>query len=239
MSVTFLDNTDRVELETLIDQVRDEIPKNATVTDGQIAAAVEAYFAENPIEIPGGSAGITTAQINALDELFRIAAYTKDASEKYAAFRVAFGLDGSAGEDDGADSTDWELVRVVGADEIVYGKNIFGNANNKRASYYTMDIPVGSGYKYKITVDYTGTDVPTGSAVIAPKSYTEMPTSGIGMLFTQGFTELDETGSFEITVTEETISAVSLLGWLAFSYEATTTFSSGIQSVTITRKAVS
>lgn len=53
-----------------------------------------------------GHGGLTTAQIIALDELFCIGVYTADASGKYAAFRQAFGLNGSgdSGEDSGDDT---------------------------------------------------------------------------------------------------------------------------------------
>jgi hypothetical protein len=44
------------------------------VTEEQIAAAVEEYFAEHPIDIPSGGGGLTTAQISAMDDLIRIAA---------------------------------------------------------------------------------------------------------------------------------------------------------------------
>ena len=40
----------------------------------------------------GGGAGLTTAQINALDGMFKVAAYTEDVSGAYAAFKTAFGL---------------------------------------------------------------------------------------------------------------------------------------------------
>lgn len=39
---------------------------------------------------------MTTAQANALDELFKIAVYTENASAAYAAFRTAFGLSGGS-----------------------------------------------------------------------------------------------------------------------------------------------
>lgn len=53
------------------------------------------------------SGGLTTAQAMALDGMFKIAAYTADASDAYAAFRKAFGLDDSGGGDnDGGDTGD-------------------------------------------------------------------------------------------------------------------------------------
>lgn len=43
------------------------------------------------------TSGLTTAQINALDGLFKIGAYTEDASAAYAAFKTAFGISDSEG----------------------------------------------------------------------------------------------------------------------------------------------
>ena len=45
-------------------------------------------------ELAGSGSGLTQQQIDALDGMFRIAAYTADASAQYAAFRRAFGLEG-------------------------------------------------------------------------------------------------------------------------------------------------
>lgn len=56
MSVTFLTNEDRTELEGLIEELKNNGP-DGTVTDEQIADAVEDYFTEHPIE---GKSGVYT-----------------------------------------------------------------------------------------------------------------------------------------------------------------------------------
>lgn len=56
MSVTFLTNEDRTELEGLIEELKNNSP-DGTVTDEQIADAVEDYFTEHPIE---GKSGVYT-----------------------------------------------------------------------------------------------------------------------------------------------------------------------------------
>lgn len=85
-------------------QLQDQIGqiKQESITEEAIAAVVAAYLEENPI---GGSdssqnVALTTAQINALDGLFKIAAYTEDARAAYAAFQSAFGLSGGEEPDD-------------------------------------------------------------------------------------------------------------------------------------------
>lgn len=50
------------------------------------------YILRTVNALPDAGGGLTTAQISALDGLFKIAAYTEDASGAYAAFRNAFGI---------------------------------------------------------------------------------------------------------------------------------------------------
>ena len=194
--------------------------------------------------------GLTIAQINALDDLFRTAAYTTDVSGKYAAFRQVFGL-ADPSEPDVPDvpvdpdvpSDGWEVVRVVGADEITYGTNIWGTTAGKRAVYNKMDIPVEEGYKYKLTAVHPNVTTLSGGVVIAPGDATTKPSNGNVILLDTGWSVLDESGSFEITITSETVKDVTKLGWLAFNYKVTATNDApnvgSIESVTISRKAVS
>lgn len=164
--VIFLTDADKKELQGLIEQVRAEIPESAEVTDEQIAAAVEAYFAEHPVV---GGEGLTTAQITALDELFKIAAYKADASAKYAAFRQAFGLDEPSEPDEpdvpvepdepDVPSGEWETVRVLTTDDIKYGVHLTNQAQLTRATYNALDIPAEKGYTYKVESEVTSSNL--------------------------------------------------------------------------------
>lgn len=50
-------------------------------------------LSEEIANIPGGGSGLTTAQVNALDGMFKVAAYIKaDVSAEYSAFKTAFGI---------------------------------------------------------------------------------------------------------------------------------------------------
>lgn len=49
---------------------------------------------------PSGTSGLTTAQVNALDGMFKIAAYTTDAADAYAAFKTAFGIEDAPAPDE-------------------------------------------------------------------------------------------------------------------------------------------
>ena len=51
-----------------------------------------------------GSGGLTTAQVTALDGMFKIASFNADPTGAYSAFKTAFGLDASGGGDTGEDT---------------------------------------------------------------------------------------------------------------------------------------
>ncbi len=86
------------QLQTEINQL-----KKQPITETQIAAGIAAYLAENPIEAPEApqSSALTSAQIAALDGMFKIAAYAENASAAYAAFQTAFGIGGDSSGDSG------------------------------------------------------------------------------------------------------------------------------------------
>ncbi len=155
-----------------------------TVTIGATSVTVTAV----PLASGGGSgAGLTAEQITAIDELLRIAAYTEDASSKYAAFRQAFGLDETGGGDSGGDEPDvpvepdapgdvvvpegFSLVRHITSDELTYGygldeqKPVYGYilANSARACYALFDIPVEYGYIYKFSFVSTAANSQIGT----------------------------------------------------------------------------
>jgi hypothetical protein len=191
----------------------------------------------NKIEVGGG---MTAEQIPTVDELFRIGAYTSDASAPYAAFRAAFGLSGSG--DTGEDEPpigDWETLCIIRSDCITYGANSYGTLGMQRASYTRMDIPVELNYAYKIEVSYTGTELLSGAATVFDKNLTS-PNVG-GVLLSQ-WVDLDESCTYEITVTEDKVTDPALVGWLGMSFRVTATDTcpakGSIQQITIYRKAV-
>ena len=125
------------------------------LTPEQQAQARENIGAVGVDDLPSVEAGgLTIAQINALDGLFRTAAYTTDASGKYAEFRVAFGLD-EPSEPDVPDvpSGDWETVRVLTSDEIKYGTHVTNQSWPNRCTYSNLDIPVAVGYIYRAVTE--------------------------------------------------------------------------------------
>lgn len=82
------------------DEIAEKIVEGGGVTDAQIEAAVDKYMAKNP------SAGITSAQIEALDWMFSVAVYKTDPTSAYAAFKAAFGITDSTDPDEPDEPTE-------------------------------------------------------------------------------------------------------------------------------------
>ena len=64
-------------------------------------AVTGSYDGSEPLtaEIPSGGSGLTTAQVNALDGMFKVCAFIKDdVSAEYTEFKTAFGIADSGGE---------------------------------------------------------------------------------------------------------------------------------------------
>ena len=77
-----------------IPTVDSTLTKSGQAADAAVVGNRLSALSKEIANLPGGGSGLTTAQITALDGLFKIAAYTEDASTAYSAFKVAFGLDG-------------------------------------------------------------------------------------------------------------------------------------------------
>ena len=100
------------------------------------------------------TSGLTTAQINALDGMFKVAAYddSKDVSGAYAAFKAAFGLSGG---ESGGDVTTYtitaELVNVTSSNSAT---------SVTEGASYTATLTAADGYKLDaVSVLMGGVDV--------------------------------------------------------------------------------
>ena len=74
-----------VELDTTLTQ-------SGKAADAKAVGDRLSVLSDEIANLSSGGAGLTTAQINALDGMFKVAAYTEDVSGAYAAFKTAFGL---------------------------------------------------------------------------------------------------------------------------------------------------
>lgn len=82
------------------------------------------------VEKPGGGSGqnvaLSTAQINALDGMFRVCAYddSKDVSGAYAAFKTAFGIAGEPGEEEDPDTPVTPEKTLTGISAVYSGGDV-------------------------------------------------------------------------------------------------------------------
>lgn len=93
---------------------------NSTILSAEHLQHIEDGIYQNSVDIenlksnPDSSQNVTltTAQINALDGMFKVCAFVQeDVSAQYNAFRVAFGLD-SSGDDSDGDTTEKTLTSI-------------------------------------------------------------------------------------------------------------------------------
>lgn len=95
----------------------------------------------------GGGAGMTKAQVNALDGLFKIAAYKEDASAAYAAFRSAFGLDDDPVVPDEPDEPDEPVVTTYTVTNNLTNVTSDNDAASvSSGSYYSANLTAEDGY---------------------------------------------------------------------------------------------
>lgn len=147
------------------DEIAEKIVEGGGITDAQIEAAVDKYMTKNP------SAGITSAQIEALNGMFAIATYKTDPTSAYAAFKAAFGITDSTDPDEPDKTTYAITTSLTGctisndAASITEGESY--SATLTAADGYTLDgatVSITMGGT-DITADaYSGGQITIGSA---------------------------------------------------------------------------
>ena len=76
-------------------------------------------------KIPSEVGGLTPAQISALDGMFKVAAYTKDVTAEYTAFKAAFGIeDGGTEEPDEPETPDTPTVTLTSISATYSGGDV-------------------------------------------------------------------------------------------------------------------
>ena len=122
-----------------------DAPSGGTVDQEQIKQAVNDYLEENP---PSGmtaeekeqldkntedisslseeiaklqTSGLTTAQVNALDDMFKKCAFTGNVSAEYTAFKQAFGIESGGGEEEPTDKTLTSISVTYAGGEVTVG----------------------------------------------------------------------------------------------------------------------
>ena len=121
----------------------------------------------------GGGSGqnvtLTTAQINALDDMFKVCAFIKDdVSAEYNAFKTAFGITDSGGEDEPnePEKTLTSISAVYSGGDVVEGTAVndltgivvtahYSDGTSETVTDYTLSGPIADGSNI-ITVSYGG-----------------------------------------------------------------------------------
>lgn len=104
------------------------------------------------------TSGLTTAQVNALDGLFKLAAYTEDASDAYAAFKTAFGLSDSEGGGETPDVPDEpDATTYTVTNNLTNVAN--SNSDTTATGFYRATLSVADGYNINVIVTMGGVDV--------------------------------------------------------------------------------
>lgn len=163
--------------------------------------------------ITGDGVGITQEQINALDGLFKITAYTMDASSAYAAFTKAFKIGGSGG---GSEEPSGDRYSVT--NNLTNVTNDSSITSVEKGSGYTANLTIADGCLLsKLTITMGGIDITdsvygegyilipevTGNVVITAVAVEPklVETSGVGGQYVTMYSGADNTTPSVVTGT--------------------------------------
>lgn len=139
------------------------------------------------VPVGGGGSGLTVAQVNALDGMFKIASYTEDPTSAYAAFKAAFGIGDSGGGEEEPDEPVTPEVTLTSISATYSGGDVdagtaltdltgivvtahYSDGSTATVTDYTLSGEIAEG-ENAITVSYGGkttTFTVTGVAVVEP-----------------------------------------------------------------------
>lgn len=150
-------NSNPIDMGTTATTIRGAIKEikdnsNGNLTDEQIETAITAYLGKYPI-----TGGLTSSQLSALNNMFKVCAYTKqDISTEYATFKTAFGIS----------SGDTPITKQYTiTNNLSNCKNSNSNTSIKESTSYVATITPDNGYIInQITVMMDGKDI-TNTAV--------------------------------------------------------------------------
>lgn len=213
------------QLQTEINQL-----KTQSVTEDQIAAGIATYLEENPIELPDipQNSALNAAQINALDGMFKVCAFTKaDVSAEYNAFKTAFGIDGEVKPDipdvpdvpDVPEKTLTSISAVYSGGSVTAGTAVsdltdtvvtahYSDGTSETVTGYTLSGTISEGSN-TVTVTYQGkTAIFTVTGVA--ESGGEETTTPFGVEWTDGYL---------VSVSKNTIGELTANStWVASDY---------------------
>ena len=112
------------------------------------------------------TSGLTTAQVNALDGMFKKCAFTGNVSAEYTAFKQAFGIESGGGEEEPTDKTLTSISAIYTGGEVTVGTALtdltgitvtahYSDGSTGTVTGYTLSGEIVEG-KNTITVSYGG-----------------------------------------------------------------------------------
>ena len=99
-----------------------EVPEGGTVTDAQIASAVENYLAKNPVQTPSGMSSTT---VNLLIKILKSAQYSEDQTENILALETAL----KTGDSGVVEPTESDVEQIGNILSIVSGVTVTQTEN--------------------------------------------------------------------------------------------------------------
>ena len=177
------------EHETSISQLSQTIANLGKPTDEQVKKAVDDYIDEHGIE----TAGLTQEQINALDNMFKVCAYIKeDVSSEYNAFKTAFGIGESGGDEPDTPInptvTLTSITATYSGGDVLVGTDVddltgitvtgtYSDGSTKNIIDYTLSGTINEGTN-TITVSYSGKTTTITVVGVAESSGEEIESNG-------------------------------------------------------------
>ena len=118
---------------------------------------------------------------------------------------------------------EWELVRTLTTNDIVYGMTNYGTANDKRAAYPYLDIPVEAGYYYHMetetNVDYEMLHALTIAPPEGATHYTDFVYDGGWKTEIQAPRTTDTPITIKVTADNTNIKDISKVAWATVCYK--------------------
>ena len=172
-------------IEEAISKLWKEIANVEKHTDEQVTSAINSYIESNGI-----SAGLTENQIIALNEMFKVCAYTQsDVSTQYNAFKTAFGITDSGNEEpDTPTVTLTSISATYSGGEVLVGTDVddltgitvtgtYSDGSTKNIIDYTLSGTINEGTN-TITVSYSGKTAEITVVGVAESSGEEIESNG-------------------------------------------------------------
>ena len=124
---------------------------------------VAAAISQLSQDMANNGKGLTEAQINALDGMFKVCVFddSKDYASAYESFKIAFGINDSSGDSSGSEET---TTTYTITNNLANATSDNANTSIEEGSSYVANISASSGYVLSnVTVTMGGTDI-TSSA---------------------------------------------------------------------------